>query len=147
LPVYDDKFDSINLVSDETVLVVSDSHPLSDCSEVTYGDLKGERFVIFNKEYTLYHQITANCRNAGFEPLIVSTSGSWDYITELVSLNHGVTIMPRPIFQKRAYKGIKVLKLCGDNISWNVVLITKKGVAPSNIVKSFVEYTKNYFSL
>ena len=65
LPIYDDRFDVTNLISDETVLVLSNKHPLAERSEITYPELKNEKFILFNEEYTLYHQITANCREAG----------------------------------------------------------------------------------
>ncbi len=142
LPVYEGKFDTTSLLSDETVLVVSVNHPLADRSEVTYEDLKNEKFVIFNEEYVLYHQITANCRAAGFEPFIWAVSGQWDYLIELAALQLGVSVMPRPIFKKEMRDDIRLIPIRHPMSGWHVVAITKKGRRKTGAVKRFIEYTK-----
>lgn len=142
LPVYEGRFDVTSLVADETVLVVSKQHPLAERDEITYPELKHEKFILFNDEYTLYHQITANCREAGFEPYIASVSGQWDYLAELAALQLGVTIMPRPIFKKSMRDDIRLIKINHPAAGWFVVAITKRDRKKLVAARRFIEYTK-----
>ena len=144
LPVYEGRFEITSLISDELVLVLSKHHPLADRSEVTYEDLKNEKFVIFNEEYVLYHQIIANCRTAGFEPFIWTVSGQWDYLIELAALQLGVSIMPRPIFDKEMRDDIKLIPINNPMSGWHVIAITKKDRRKTGAVKRFVEYTEEH---
>lgn len=144
LPVYNGKFDVANLISDETVLVVSKFHPYAERSEITYSDLKNEKLLLFNEEYILHHQITANCRDAGFEPYIWAVSGQWEYLTELSALQQGVAILPRPIFKKNIRDDIRLIKINHPAAKWDVVLITKKDRKNWGVVKLFIDYCKNH---
>ena len=144
LPVYEGRFDVTNLISDEMVLVVSTHHPLADRTEITYNDLRNEKFVIFNEEYVLYHQITANCRDAGFEPYIWAVSGQWDYLIELAALQLGVTIMPKPIFKKELREDIRLIPIDHPMSGWHVIAITKKDRRKTSVTKRFIEYTKEH---
>ena len=144
LPVYEGKFDVTGLVSDELVLVVSSHHPLAERSEVTYADLKNEKFVLFNEEYVLYHQITAYCRNSGFEPYVWAVSGQWDYLIELAALQLGVTIMPKPIFKNGIREDIRLIPIHHPMSGWHVVAITKKDRRKTGVTRKFIEYTKEH---
>ena len=48
----------------------------------------------------LYDRIKIRCNEAGFEPNIICTSSQWDFIAEMVALNQGISILPKPILSK-----------------------------------------------
>lgn len=141
LPVYEDRFEVTELFEDTTVLVVSKNHPFAGRSRITYSELRHEKFILFNDEYTLYHQITANCREAGFEPYVASVSGQWDYLAELAALELGVTIMPRPIFRRNRREDIRLIPIDHPAAAWTVVAIIKKDRIKQVAAKKFVSYT------
>ncbi len=142
LPVYDGRFEVTPLFNDEIVLVVSSRHPLATREFVTYSELKNEKMVLFNDEYILRHQITANCREAGFEPYVWAESGQWDYLTELAAENLGVTILPRPIFKNNSREDIRLIRLDHSRNGWHVVAIQKKDNLSRGVAKHFIRYTK-----
>jgi len=142
LPVYDGRFEVTPLVDDEVVLVVSARHPLAERESVTYPELKNEKMVLLNEEYMLRHQITINCREAGFEPYVWAESGQWDYLTELAAQNVGVTILPRPVFRNSCRDDIRLIKLDHPRAGWDVVAIIKKDGKYREEARRFVQYVK-----
>lgn len=142
LPVYDGRFEVTPLVDDEMVLVVGARHPLAGRESVSYPELKNEKMVLFNEEYMLRHQITANCREAGFEPYVWAESGQWDYLTELAARNLGVTILPRPIFKNSRREDIRLIRLDHPRAGWHVVAILKKDDKHREAARRFVQYAQ-----
>ncbi len=142
LPVYDGRFEVTPLFDDEMVLVVAAGHPLAGRASVTYEELRNEKMVLFNDEYMLRHQITANCREAGFEPYVWAESGQWDYLTELAAKNLGVTILPRPIFRGHPGEDIRLVRLSHPRAGWHVVAIQKKDDRKRGAAKRFIRYAK-----
>lgn len=140
-PVYSDQFDIASLVDDESVLLVHRDHPLAERKSVTLDELKEERFVIFNEDFTLYHKILSGCRDAGFEPNIAVTSSQWDFLVELVSQNYGISILPRPILMKYHQPNIRMIRIEHGGIAgWNIVIISRKDRYMSSACHRFIDY-------
>jgi len=139
-PIYSNQFDIMPLVRDQSMLLVHREHPLAQAESVTLDDLKEERFVIFNEDFTLHHKILAGCRDAGFEPNIAVTSSQWDFLLELVSQNYGVSILPRPILVKYRQPNIRLIPVTGCDVEWDFVLISRKDRYMSSACRRFMEY-------
>ena len=140
-PIYSDQFDITSLVDDESVLLVHRDHPLAQRKSVALEELRDERFVIFNEDFTLYHKILAGCRDAGFEPDIAVTSSQWDFLVELVSQNYGISILPRPILIKYRQPNIRMIRIeNGDILGWNIVIISRKDRYMTGACRRFIDY-------
>ena len=142
LPVSNDDFNVIPIVTAENVLLVNKNHPLAQYDEVSFKMLKDERFIALNSTFMLYDQIISLCRISGFEPNIVCESSQWDFITEMVVLDQGVSILPRPILKRYNTDKLKLISLKDPSFSWNIAIILKKDKYISRIIKSFIELSK-----
>ena len=142
LPVSNDDFNVIPIVTAENVLLVNKNHPLAQYDEVSFKMLKDERFIALNSTFMLYDQIISLCRISGFEPNIVCESSQWDFITEMVVLDQGVSILPRPILKRYNSDKLKLISLKDPPFSWNIAIIFKKDKYISRIIKSFIELSK-----
>lgn len=142
LPVSNDDFNVIPIVTAENVLLVNKNHPLAQYDEVSFKMLKDERFIALNSTFMLYDQIISLCRISGFEPNIVCESSQWDFITEMVVLDQGVSILPRPILKRYNSDKLKLISLKDPSFSWNIAIIFKKDKYISRIIKSFMELSK-----
>lgn len=142
LPVSNDAFNVIPIVTAENVLLVNKNHPLAQYDEVSFKMLKDERFIALNSTFMLYDQIISLCRISGFEPNIVCESSQWDFITEMVVLDQGVSILPRPILKRYNSDKLKLISLKDPSFSWNIAIILKKDKYISRIIKSFIELSK-----
>jgi len=127
----------------DNVVIVHKNHHLSAKDKVNIIELKDEPFLILNETYMLHDRIMENCRKCGFEPKISCTSSQWDFIAEMVALNQGISILPRPILSKFHSKNIKILTIEEPEFPWNIALIIKKNKYVSKAMKLFVEFVKN----
>lgn len=146
LPVDTSKFDVIPIVTDENVLIVHQNHPLALKEIIQYKDLKDEHFVLLNETFMLYHRIISSCREAGFEPNVTFKSSQWDFIAELVALNQGISILPRPILEKFNSETILQVPINHSSVMWETAIILKKNRYVSFALKRFIEYVQKNIS-
>ncbi|MCM3764185.1 LysR family transcriptional regulator [Neobacillus niacini] len=146
LPVDETKFDFIPIFSDENKLIVHRSHPLASKEVIDYEDLKDESFVLLNETFKLHHHIIASCRQSGFEPNITIKSSQWDFIAELVAMNQGISILPRPILDKFNSGMILQIPINHPSVRWDIAIILKKGRYTSYALRRFIEYVKQNIS-
>lgn len=142
LPVSGDDFRVIPVITAENVLLVNKNHPLARFDEVGFKMLEKERFISLNSTFMLYDQIRSICLISGFEPNIVCESSQWDFIAEMVALDQGISILPRPILKKFNSDNIKLVSLKDPKFSWNIAIILNKDKYVSKIMKAFIELSK-----
>ena len=82
------------------VALLHKSHPLAKEPSVTVSQLRDDSFAIFNQDFILHEQIVDACHAAGFRPKFALLSSQWDFMVELVSKNHAVSILPKPVLDK-----------------------------------------------
>lgn len=142
LPVSGDDFNVIPIITAENVLLVNKNHPLAQYDEVSFKMLENERFISLNSTFMLYDQIRSLCLVSGFEPNIICESSQWDFIAEMVALDQGISILPKPILKKFNSDNIKLVSLRDPRFSWNIAIIMKKDKYISKIIRSFIELSK-----
>eukprot|EP00130_Batrachochytrium_dendrobatidis_P008405 XP_006683280.1 hypothetical protein BATDEDRAFT_93046 [Batrachochytrium dendrobatidis JAM81] len=124
LPV-EDEFDVIPFVEEEMMLFVHSSHPLATREKVSLVEVKDESFVLFQDDSTLYQQIMQECIKAGFYPNVSYQSIYWDFITEMVGQNLGISIFPQSLAKKVDQSLIKAIPIVNPPI-WKLGVILKK---------------------
>jgi DNA-binding transcriptional LysR family regulator len=83
----------------------------------------------------------------GFEPKILFKSSQWDFMSEMVAANLGVTALPESICNRVFNKEIKIIKL-QPPVLWKLAVITKKDRYISYAAKKFIDFVlreKQYF--
>lgn len=113
LPFSSDEFNITPIFSADVVVVANKSHPFASREEVSLLEIKDEPLISLNETYMLYDRIKIRCNEAGFEPNIICTSSQWDFIAEMVALNQGISILPKPILSKFHSKNIKAIPYQG----------------------------------
>lgn len=125
LPVEEDEFDVIPIVVEEMMLFVHSSHPLATREKVSIIDIKDESVVHFQDDSTLYQQVLQECLKAGFRPNVTYQSTYWDFITEMVKQNLGVSIFPQSLAKRVDQSLIKAIPI-EPTIIWKIGIILKK---------------------
>lgn len=142
LPELSDRIEYIPVIEDEAVLIVHNDHPLANKDKVVFEDLKGETFALLNDTFLLHHHVVKACREVGFEPNIYFSSSQWDFLTELVCLNQGISILPRPILARFNSSRIKQIPIDHPEMKWRIAIILKKNRYVSYAAKKFIDYVK-----
>lgn len=142
LPELSDRIEYIPVIEDEAVLIVHKDHPLANKESVVFNDLKGETFALLNETFLLHHHVVDACRESGFEPNICFSSSQWDFLTELVGLNQGVSILPKPILSRFNSMNIIQVPINHPAMRWRIAIILKKNRYVSHAARKFIDYVK-----
>ncbi|WNB92139.1 LysR family transcriptional regulator [Bacillus sp. NEB1478] len=138
LPMDEGEFDIVSFISEQLMLFVHVSHPLSEKENVEMKDLQKESFILFSEGYALHDRIIQECSNAGFIPQIAYESSQWDFISEMIAENLGVSIFPESI-EKRVDKTIiKAIPIVNPILPYKLGVIKKKGKYVSYATREFI---------
>ena len=146
LPVDQGKYDVIPMVRQNLRLGVHKSHRLAGRTSVSFKELSNETFLTVSDDYSLYQQFVSNCEAAGFTPNIALSSTDCDFLASLVGRNWGVFLMGQPLWDSVDRREIHLLDVTDADVSWDLVLASKKGRILNNAGLAFAELAKEYFA-
>ena len=139
LPIEETDFQIYPIVSEVMKLLVHIDHPLSTKEVVHLKELENEEFIFYNEEFALHDIIWRQCINEGFEPKILFKSSQWDFMSEMVAANLGVTILPESLCSRVEPHHIKIIDLNPPTL-WNLAVITKNDKYVSNAARTFIDF-------
>ena len=82
------------LFEEELFLVLPHGHPLVEKGKVGLSDAEPYPFVLLNEAHCLSDTIVSFCRQRSFQPVAVERTSQLAMVQELVSLSHGVSMIP-----------------------------------------------------
>ena len=125
LPIDETDFQVYPIVSEVMKLLVHIDHPLSTKEVVHLKKLQNEKFIFYNEQFCFCMTLFGGKRiNEGFEPKILFKSSQWDFMSEMVAANLGVTILPQSLCSRVDHHHIKILDLNPPTL-WNLAVLPK----------------------
>ena len=99
------------LFEEELLLVLPPDHPLADKSKIRLSDVEPYPFVLLDEAHCLSDNIVSFCRQRSFQPVTVERTSQLTMVQELVSLSHGVSMIPamarrRDQSDRRVYRSL-----------------------------------------
>ncbi len=94
LPITAKYLEVENLFEEELHLVLPTDHPLADKKQIRMSDIEPLPFVLLDEAHCLSDNIRTFCRQRSFNPVSVERTSQLATVQELVSLNHGVSMVP-----------------------------------------------------
>ncbi len=82
------------LFDEELLLVVPVGHPLAAVKSVAIDAVEGYPFVMLSEAHCLSENIATFCRRKSVQPVTIERTSQLTTVQELVTLNHGVSIVP-----------------------------------------------------
>ena len=82
------------LFEEELLLVMPPDHPLVDKAKIRLSDVEPYSFVLLDEAHCLSENIVSFCRHRSFQPVSVERASQLAMVQELVSLSHGVSMIP-----------------------------------------------------
>lgn len=95
LPVPAKYLEVEELFEEELLLVVPLEHPLAKKKTIRVGDIEPYPFVLLDEAHCLSDNIVSFCRQRSFHPVSVERTSQLAMVQELVSLSHGVSMIPK----------------------------------------------------
>ena len=99
------------LFDEELLLVLPPEHPLASKAKITLSDVEPFPFVLLDEAHCLSDNIMSFCRQRSFQPVAVEKTSQLTTVQELVSLSHGVSMIPamarrRDESDRRVYRSL-----------------------------------------
>lgn len=99
------------LFEEELLLVLPPDHPLVHKSRIRLSDVEPFPFVLLNEAHCLSDTIVSFCRQRSFQPVTVGRTSQLTMVQELVSLSHGISMIPamarrRDQSDRRVYRSL-----------------------------------------
>lgn len=99
------------LFQEELLLVLPPDHALVDKANIRLSDVKSFPFVLLDEAHCLSDNIVSFCRQRAFQPVAVERTSQLTMVQELVSLSHGVSMIPamarrRDQSDRRVYRSL-----------------------------------------
>jgi len=82
------------LLEEELWLVLPTEHPLLEKKRLRLEDVREWPFIMLNEAHCLSSNIVSFCKRRQFQPTIVGKTNQLSMVQELVSLGHGVSLIP-----------------------------------------------------
>lgn len=82
------------LMEEELCLLLPPDHPLCDKERISMKDVEEEPFVMLDEAHCLSENIHSFCRQRSFLPVAVERANQLATVQELVSLSHGISMIP-----------------------------------------------------
>lgn len=99
------------LFEEELLLVLPPDHPLVGREKIRLCDVEPYPFVLLDEAHCLSDNIVSFCRERSFRPVAVERTSQLAMVQELVSLSHGVSMIPvmareRDQSNRRVYRSL-----------------------------------------
>lgn len=141
-PIEEQHFDVYPIVEEDMKLLVHHNHRLATREVVEIHELKDEDFIFYSEEFALHQIMWKEFINQGFEPKILFKSSQWDFMSEMVAANLGVTALPDSICNRVVNPDISIIKL-SPTINWRLAVITKKDRYISYAARTLINFILN----
>jgi LysR family hydrogen peroxide-inducible transcriptional activator len=111
LPITAKYLEVETLFEEELLLVLAPEHPLLKKKQIRLTDIEPLPFVLLGEAHCLSANIETFCHQRSFHPVSVERTSQLATVQELVSLNHGVSMVPAMAralddSDRRAYRSI-----------------------------------------
>ncbi|MDZ4684234.1 MAG: LysR family transcriptional regulator [Planctomycetaceae bacterium] len=112
------------LFDEELRLVLPADHELAGKKRITVDDIRHEPFVLLDETHCLSENVLSFCRQRSFHPVSMQRTSQLATVQELVSLGHGVSLIPAmaatlDTCPRRIYRS-----LSGPKPTRSIVLVT-----------------------
>lgn len=99
------------LFEEELLLVLPLEHPLVEQEKIKIADIEPYPFVLLDEAHCLSDNVVSYCRQRSFHPVAVERTSQLTMVQELVSLSHGISMIPEMARQvdqsdRRVYRSL-----------------------------------------
>ena len=138
----------IPLFKEELYLLTTIEHPLFAThrtgQQMELNKLAEYPFIMLDQEHCLSDQITSFCRQKSFQPLLLERASQLTTIQELVSLGHGISLVPDMARQCDHDHLRHYIRLKNPQPTRTIVMVTNTYRFQSKLLKACLKSLKKY---
>lgn len=138
-------FDEVLLLNSPLVVVVYEDHRLAKLSTISYSDLNNEKIFSLGKDTMLYRQLLQKTKERGLILDFVVFCPEIETLISLVIERIGIFVAPLAMVENLMSLGIKAIPLEGEEMGYQLCIITKKGSYLPQTCKTLIKHLKDWF--
>jgi LysR family hydrogen peroxide-inducible transcriptional activator len=137
------KYLEVEPLFDEELLMVSGRHhPLARKKIIRTSDIEEYPFVLLGEAHCLSDNVITFCRQKSFSPVSVERTSQLAMVQELVSLGHGISLVPAMARQRDTSKSRVYRSLSGQKPMRTIVMVSNPYRYLSRLVRHFQEHLR-----
>lgn len=130
------------LFDEELLLVLPVGHPLAASKAVAIDAVDGYPFVMLSEAHCLSDNIATFCRRKSVQPVTIERTSQLTTVQELVTLNHGVSIVPEMARKTDASDRRIYRSFSGEKPTRTVAMMWNSYRFQSKAVKTLMEHLR-----
>ena len=147
LPIIARDVEIERLFDEELLLVVPRDHPLEKGKKITAESVDQYPFVMLNEAHCLSEHVAAFCRKQSIQLVTIERTSQLATVQELVSLDHGVSIVPEmarriDLSNDRVYRSFS-----GEKPQRTIAMMWSSSRYQSKAFKTLVKHLRQQFVL
>jgi LysR family hydrogen peroxide-inducible transcriptional activator len=142
LPVIARNLEVEPLFEEELLLVVPAGHPLASSKTASIRAVEGFPFVMLSEAHCLSDNISSFCRRKSVQPITVERTSQLATVQELVSLNHGISIVPEMARRIDTSESRVYRSFTGEKPHRTVAMLWDPGRFQGRAVKALMEHVR-----
>lgn len=144
LPIEGSDFEIEPLIEEELLLLLKTGHRLEKRGKITIDDLQDEPFILLNDAHCLTGNALGFCQQKRFKPIITSRVNQLATIQELVSLGHGVSLIPEMARKLDADPRRVYRSLSGERPKRTIGLVRLSQRKPTHLADQFASTLREF---
>lgn len=142
LPIALKYLDVEPLFEEELLLVLSPDDPLARKKSIRAEDFEDRPFVLLGEAHCLSDNVVSFCRQKSFNPVSVERTSQLTMVQELVSLGHGVSLIPAMARERDTSESRIYRSLTGPKPTRTIVMISNPYRYHSRLLRHFQDHLR-----
>ncbi|MGI6007024.1 MAG: LysR family transcriptional regulator [Ruminococcus sp.] len=131
--------DERKIASRHIRLIVYGDHPLYNRDKVKVEELKGERIVILNEQFQVFHTFRELCKQNGFEPDVAAKTEDSSFLFQLCKSGVGIGVVIDFSTENFLMEGVRIVEL-EEKVSWDIYRICRDRCKNFDNIRAFDSY-------
>lgn len=124
-------------------LIIYEGHPFYERDAISIEELKGQKIIILNEQFQVFHTFLKICGACGFVPDIVAKTVDSSFIYGLCKGGLGIGVVIDFSTEHFLMEGVRMVPL-KEKISWDIYRICNKTCEGYENIHIFDEYLKKW---
>lgn len=144
LPIVSKYLEVESLFDEELVLVLPNGHPLEKQRSIRLADVQPYPFVMLDQAHCLSDNIDSFCRRESLQPVSIERTSQLATVQELVSLDHGISMVPKMAEQRDDSNRRVYRSFTGDKPTRTIAMLSNPYRFESRWVRGFKEHLRHF---
>lgn len=123
-------------------VVVPENNPLASLEELTFKDLKGQRFSSLSENFMIGRMLIDQSRAFGFEPNIVLYNDDLQVLIHSIVKNNSICLLPIEYRQVGKSEGVKWIPLKDKYNFFPIGIALRKDYLRTDVLDNFIDIIK-----